>query len=78
MWESTYEQASKYNAQLKQPSIMKVERSVVFELQKQGYQKIEKWYRKRVAKVRIIRKIRAMISKGIKKFYREIFLNKAL
>lgn len=74
MWESTYEQASRYNAQLKQPSCMKKERAVVLELQKQGYERIEKWYQKRLSKIRFIRKVRAMIPKRLKKFARKMFL----
>lgn len=76
IWKSSYEQASRYNAQLRQPSFRKNERAIVFELQKQGYKEIEKWYQKKLAKIKFIRKIRSMIPKWIKKFLREKFLNK--
>lgn len=72
MWESTYEQASKYNAQLKQASCMKDERAVVLEMQKHGYEEIERWYQKRLAKIKFIRKLRAMIPKWVKKVVRRI------
>lgn len=70
MWESAYEQAARYNAQLKQPSCMKKEREVVLKLQKQGYEKVEKWYQKRLAKIRFERKIRAMVPKWVKRYIR--------
>ena len=76
MWNSSYEQASRYNTQLRQPSLMKDERAIVFELQKQGYDRIERWYQKRLAKIRVIRKIRATIPKGVKKIVRKMILNK--
>ena len=72
LFESTYEKASQYNAQLKQPSCMKKEREVVLELKKQGYEEIERWYQKRLSRIRFIRKIRAMIPKWIKKGIRKI------
>ena len=72
MWDSTYEQASKYNAQLREASHLKDERNIVLELQKQGYEQIEKWYQKRLAKISFARKIRAMIPKWFKAFVRGI------
>lgn len=66
LMESNYEQASKYNAQLRQASGMKEERKVVLELYEQGYEQVEKWYQKRLAKIRFIRKIRASIPRPVK------------
>ena len=74
--QSTYELASRYNAQLKRASAMKEERERVFELKKQGYAQIEKWYQKRLAKIRLLRSIRAMIPKCFKKFVRRMFIER--
>lgn len=73
IWESSYEKASRYNAQLKQPSCMKDERTIVLKLQKQGYEKIEKWYQKRFVKIKLIRRLKAMIPEWIKMFARKIY-----
>ena len=71
-FQSTYEQASRYNAQLKQASMMKEERAVVLNLKKQGYREIEKWYQKRRAKIKFVRRIRAMVPKWAKSVVRKI------
>lgn len=71
-WESTYAKASKYNAQLIRSSMLKPERKKVFELYEQGYDKIEKWYQKRLAKIKLERKIRKMIPKSLKRVVRKI------
>lgn len=73
--ESTYEQASRYNAQLREASHLKDERKTVLKLQKRGYEQIEKWYQKRLAKIRLIRKIKAIIPKKLKKFVRKVIFN---
>lgn len=71
-WESTYEKASKYNAQMIRSSVLKPERKKVFELYEQGYDKIEKWYQKRLAKIELERKIREMIPQRLKRIVRKL------
>lgn len=65
-WSSAYENAAKYNGQLKVPSMMKPEREEVFTLYKEGYEKIEKWYQRRLLPIKIRRMIVRMIPKPIK------------
>lgn len=75
-FESTYEKAATYNAQLKQASKMKEERKIVLELKKQGYEQIEKWYQKRLSKIKFKRRIRIMVPKWVKKIVRKIFIDR--
>ena len=72
LMESTYEQASKYNAQLRQASGMKEERKVVLELYKQGYELVEKWYQKRLMVVKIRRKIISLVPKSLKRAIKRV------
>lgn len=65
-YKSSYENAAKYNAQLKKPSALKEERAEVLALYKEGYDKVEKWYRKRLRPIKFKRKIRALIPKPVK------------
>lgn len=71
-WESSYENASRYNSQLLRPSILKAERKEVLELYQQGYEKVDEWYQKRLKKVQMKRQIRARIPKGIKRAARKV------
>ena len=71
MYASTYNQASQYNAQLKQASQMKEERETVVSLCKEGYASIERWYQKRLGKIRFARKIKALIPRKIKNFLKK-------
>ena len=64
---STYEQAAKYNAQLTRPSAMKEERAQVLALYRDGgYAQVEKWYQKRLRKIRFVRGLRAVVPRWAK------------
>ena len=65
-WESTYEQASRYNRQLTSPSALKPERETVLSLYLEGYEKVEQWYQKRLKKIRLKRRIVAMVPRKVK------------
>jgi coenzyme F420-reducing hydrogenase beta subunit len=65
-WASTYEKASKYNRQLTFPSVMKTERAEVLMLSRENYEKVERWYRRRLRPIKIRRAIRAMVPKPVK------------
>lgn len=73
-WKSSYEKAAQYNAQLIYPSILKTEREEVFLHYKQEYGDIENWYQKRLAKIKLERKIRRLVPKIIKKKIKEYFV----
>lgn len=64
---SSYEQAAKYNAQLTRPSAMKEERAQVLALYRDGgYAQVEKWYQKRLRKIRFVRGLRAAVPRWAK------------
>lgn len=64
---STYEQAARYNAQLARPSAMKEERAQVLALYRDGgYAQVEKWYQKRLRKIRFVRRLRAAVPRWAK------------
>lgn len=65
-WDSSYENASKYNHQLTAPSAMKPEREIVLALSRNGYDKVETWYRRRLRPIKIKRAIRAAIPRPLK------------
>lgn len=65
-WASTYEKASKYNHQLTTPSAMKLERAEALALSREGYEKVERWYRRRLLPIKIKRAIRATIPRPVK------------
>lgn len=71
-YESSYQQAAKYNAQLMHPSELKRQREKVINLQKQNYECVERWYQKRRNRIRLERKVRSMIPKRIKIWVRKI------
>ena len=59
---SSYEQAARYNAQLTRPSVLKEERAQVLALYREGgYARVEKWYQKRLRKIRFVRGLRAAV-----------------
>lgn len=67
MKRSSYEEASRYNAQLTRPSAMRAERDVVLGLYREsGYAAVERWYRKRLRKIRLIRAVRAAVPRWVK------------
>ena len=74
-WDSSYENASKYNRQLTAPSVLKEERSIVLKLAQRGYKALEDWYRRRLFLIKIRRKIRASIPRPIKDLIKR-FLHK--
>ena len=64
---SSYEQAAKYNAQLTRPSVLKEERAQVLALYRDGgYAQVEKWYQKRLRKIRFVRGLRAAVPRWAK------------
>lgn len=65
---STFENAARYNGQLKHASLMKSERSIVFEKYGQGYREVEKWYWRRQIPIIVKRKIRAAVPRKAKDF----------
>lgn len=73
-YSSTYEQTSKYNAQLSKPSLLKQEREIVLRIYlDKGYDDIEKWYKKRLSRIKFRRKIRAMIPRKVKDVVKKMF-----
>lgn len=71
-WPSTYENAAKYNGQLKAPSVMKPEREKVLALYKDGYDKVERWYQHRLLLIKARRMIVHIIPKPFKQAIRMI------
>ena len=70
---STYKNAYQYNKQLIQPSMLKEERKIVLDMYKNnGYEKVEQWYQKRLAKYKRKRKLISTIPRGIKTFIKKI------
>lgn len=65
-WESSYENAAKYNRQLTAPSALKPEREVVLALSREGYDKVDVWYRRRLRPIKVKRAIRAAVPRPIK------------
>lgn len=73
LWNSTYEQAAKYNGQLLHPAQLREERETIFRLLEEGYEAVEIWYQKRLKKIRLKRKLRSMVPKWIKRGIRKIY-----
>ena len=71
-WESSYEQASRYNRQLTAPSARKPERETVLALCREGYEKADLWYRRRLRPIRIRRAIRAAVPRPIKNLIKKV------
>ena len=71
-WPSTYENASKYNRQLLEPSRKPAEREEVFARYQNGYAEVDKWYQARLKPIRRKRAIRNMIPKGLKKTVKKL------
>ncbi len=69
---STFEKASRYNAQLLHPAERKPERDRVLQMSHRGYGEVEEWYQRRLQKIRRRRKLRARIPKWIKRAVRKI------
>ena len=71
-WPSTYENASKYNKQLLQPSQMPAERAEVFAKYQNGYDAVDKWYQARLRPIKRRRAVVKMIPKGLKQIVRKL------
>ena len=71
-WPSTYEQAAKYNRQLTAPSDPKPQRREVLALSREGYEKAERWYRRRLRPIKIKRAIRGAIPRPVKDLLKKI------
>lgn len=72
MWKSDYEHAAQHNGQLRCPSALKPERKIVFQMYAEGYEKVEKWYRKRQC-LRVIRRtIRRAVPRPLKNVIKKI------
>lgn len=69
---SSYENAAKYNAQLKRPSGLAKERKKVFNLYLKGYKKLELWYQKKLFLMKSQRTIIKMVPKPLKKFIKSV------
>ena len=70
--DSTFEKAQRYNGQLRSPSQLKPERETVLALYRAGYEKVEKWYKRRLAVVKARRSIRKAIPRPVKKVLRRM------
>ena len=66
-----YENAAKYNGQLKESSKCPKEREIVLKKYKKGYQYVEKWYRRKQIPINVKENIRKRIPSFIKKFVRK-------
>lgn len=71
-WESSYENAAKYNRQLTAPSALKLEREVVLALSREGYDKVDAWYRRRLRPIKVKRAIRAAVPRPVKNILKKI------
>lgn len=71
-WPSTYENASRYNKQLLQPTKIPDERAIVFAKNKSGYKAVDKWYRARLRPIKLRRAIVRMVPKGVKKVVKRL------
>ena len=71
LWKSSYENAAKYNGQLKESSKCPKEREIVLKKYKKGYQYVEKWYRRKQIPINVKENIRKRIPSFIKKFVRK-------
>lgn len=71
-FDSTYEKAAKYNAQLNRPSELKPERKKVFIIYAKGYANLEKWYQHRLLFVKLKRVVIRMIPKFVKRIIKSI------
>ncbi len=71
-WESSYENASKYNGQLLHPSMLKPERETVKDLYQDGYEQVEVWYQRRLRKIKWARQLRSLVPQPLKKIIRLI------
>lgn len=71
-WESSYENASKYNRQLTAPSQHKPEREIVLPLSRDSYAKADKWYRRRLRPIKIRRAIRAAVPRPVKNLLKKV------
>lgn len=76
-WNSTYENVAKYNHQLIMPSQYKSERNKVLQLSRDGYEKLDTWYRHRLQIIKIKRFIRAFIPRPMKKVVKKIIKGSA-
>lgn len=63
---STFENAAKYNGQLTHSSPLKTERAVVMKKYAKGYNKLDKWYQRRMIPIKMTRRIRAIVPKWVK------------
>ena len=72
VFSSTYEKAQRYNGQLREPSRLKPERETVLRLYRSGYENIEKWYRRRLIKIRAFRGIRKAVPVPVKKAIKNV------
>lgn len=70
LWPSTYEQASRYNGQLTHPAHRPKERDKVMQQLLRGYEYVDRWYQRRLKVVKINRKLRGMVPKGVKRTLR--------
>lgn len=71
-WQSTYEKAAKYNAQLLHPSLPKDERDTVFSLYEKGYAHVESWYQRRLRVVKLKRYIISLVPKRVKRAIKRV------
>ncbi len=71
-WDSEYRLVTQYKRQLEKASTRPEWRDEVFLLYRSGYSLVEKWYQKRLAKLRIERKIRQLVPIGIKRLIKRL------
>ncbi len=71
-FESTYENASKYNRQLTAPSMLKPERDQALALARENYATVDKWYRKRLRPIKFQRAVRAAVPRSLKNAIKKI------
>lgn len=71
LFESTFENAQRYNGQLRGPSQLKPERETVLSLYRLGYGKVEKWYMRKLTVIKARRSIRKAVPQWVKKAIRK-------
>lgn len=75
-WESAYENAAKYNRQLTAPSSRKPERETALSLAREGYENVERWYRRRLRPIKLKRAVRSAIPRPVKDLMKKLLRRK--
>lgn len=70
--ESSFENAARYNGQLKHPSVLKPEREIALRKYAKGYDVLDRWYRRKLFPIKVKRTIRAAVPRTVKDWMKSI------